>query len=64
MEGVAIDIERSHSSGSYDTDLVLEEEPQAVDEIGLDCTNCTWDYLTKGCGVVTLYMVLYKVVGG
>ena len=37
---MTIHIEGSHTSGCCDTQLVLEEKSETVDDIGLPCTSC------------------------
>ena len=52
MEGVAIDVEGSHTSWSCDHNLMLQEKSQTVDEVKLPCASCSRDNHPERLGTV------------
>ena len=58
VEGVTIDIEGGHTSWSCNTELVLEEKSEAVDQVGLPCTSRARDNHPQSWGVIGCLMLL------
>lgn len=63
MQGVAINVESSHSSWCSHTDLISQEEPQAVDEVGLSSPCRARDDHPQWCGSIALGVAQDNMVG-
>ena len=63
MEGVAFDVEGSHTSWCCYMYTMVEEKSQAVDQVQLPCASCPRDYQSQLWWVVSLSIFPHNIVG-